>query len=58
MSSFCLAKQMGPEGRGIARGARREGGKTEGVIGDEAEMEGLSPDSDLLQMSWLNNTGT
>lgn len=58
MSSFCIAKQMGPEERGLARGARREGGKTEGVIEDEAKMEGLGPGCDLLQMPWLNNTGT
>lgn len=46
---------MGPEERVLARGARREGEKTRGVIGDAAEIEG---GSDLLQMSWLNNTGT
>lgn len=51
MSSICLAKQMRLEGRVLAKKAKRRGWKGGGVIGDEAKMEELGPDFDLLQIS-------
>ena len=51
MSSICPAKQMGLEGRVLAKEAKKRGWKGGGVIGDEAKTEELGPDSDLLQIS-------
>ena len=55
MSSICLAKQMGTEERVLAREAKKRGWEEGGVIGDEAKVEELGPDSDLLQTPRLNS---